>query len=414
VTINGEYDLAVPVSRRLSGQPTLPPTPEEGRLLKVAFLVSRLDRGGTERQLIVLARGLRERGHSVVVLVFYPDGALEGELRDAGVRVRVLHKRGRWDLAGFLLGLRRVVREERPDVLHGYLDVPNVLALGARGTVRGQRWVGGLRASKMDRRYCEPSERRTTALVSLALRALARSPDLLIANSRAGAEHATSVGAPRGRTVVIPNGIDTERLAPDREWGRRLRRQWGVADHERLIGLVARLDSLKDHRTFLEAAALLAEERGDLRFVCVGDGDPSYRRGLQEFARGLGLGDRLHWAGVQVDMRAGYNALDIACSSSISEGFPNVVGEAMACGVPCVVTNVGDSAFLLGQPAFTVEPRDPVAVADRVRAILDSDPASLERLRDELRERVVANFSVARLVERTERAMAELVGSVSL
>jgi glycosyltransferase involved in cell wall biosynthesis len=413
VTVSGGYDLAVASPRPLSGEPTPRRTVAAGRALKVAFLVSRLDRGGTERQLIVLARGLRERGHSVVVLVFYPGGALEGELHNAGVRVRVLHKRGRWDLARFLLDLRRVVREERPDVLHGYLDVPNTLALAARGTVDGLKVVWGLRASKIDRRCFGPLERRTTALVSFALRALARFPDLLIANSRTGAEHATSMGVPRGRTVVIPNGIDTERLSPDRESGRRLRRQWGVADDERLIGLVARLDPLKDHRTFLEAAARLAGERGDVRFVCVGDGEPALGRAMQELARGLGLGDRLHWAGVQFDMRAVYNALDIACSSSISEGFPNVVGEAMACGVPCVVTDVGDSAWLLGQPAFSVAARDPVAMADRIRAILDSDPASVERLRAEMRGRVAASFSVATLIDRTEQVMAELIGAGS-
>lgn len=405
--------LTVSASNRLPGEPVPHQTPP-GRALKIAFLVSRLNRGGTERQLIVLTRGLRERGHSVVVLVFYSGGALEAELRDVGVRVRVLHKRGRWDLARFGLDLRRVVHEERPDVLHGYLDVPNALALATRGAVDGLKVVWGLRASKVDVRCYEPSERRTTALVSLAVRVLARLPDLLIANSRAGAEHAASLGAPRGRMVVIPNGIDTERLAPDYDAGRRLRRQWGVADGERLIGLVARLDPVKDHGTFLKAAARLAgEQGGDLRFVCVGDGDPAYGQEMQELARRLGLGARLRWAGVQIDMRAVYNALDVVCSSSTSEGFPNVIGEAMACGVPCVVTDVGDSAWLLGQPAFTIAPRDPIAMADRVRTILDRDPASLERLRAELRERVAANFSVATLIERTERAMAELVGSVS-
>jgi len=410
MTIGGGYDLAVAASHPGESMPHRTPT---GRALRIAFLVSRLDRGGTERQLIVLARGLRERGHSVVVLVFYPGGALEGELCDAGVRVRVLHKRGRWDLARFLLDLRRVVREERPDVLNGYLDVPNALALAARGTVRGLKVVWGLRASKVDMRCYEPSERRTTALVSLALRALAGFPDLLIANSRAGAEHAASMGAPRRRTVVIPNGIDILRLAPDRDAGRRLRRQWGVARGERLVGLVARLDPVKDHRTFLEAAARLAAERDDVRFVCVGDGDPAYGREMQELTRVLGVGDRLHWAGVQLDMRAVYNALDVACSSSTSEGFPNVVGEAMACGVPCVVTDVGDSGWLLGQPAFTVAPRDPVAMANRVRAVLDRDPVSLERLRTDVRQRVTANFSVTTLIDRTERVMTELVGSVA-
>ncbi len=105
---------------------------------------------------------------------------------------------------------------------------------------------------------------------------------------------------------------------------------------------------MKDHVTFLRAAAQIAKGSNALRFVCVGDGPSGYRRELQGRARGLGLTDRFVWAGKRTDMPAVYNALDILCQSSASEGFPNVIAETMACGVPCVATDVGDSARIVG------------------------------------------------------------------
>ena len=117
-----------------------------------------------------------------------------------------------------------------------------------------------------------------------------------------------------------------------------------MLEDEKLIGRIARLAPDKGYPIFLEAAALLSKERKDVRFVIAGAGPESYRRQLQLLSQELGLAERLIWAGARPDMPAVYNALDILCSSSDSEGFGLTVAEAMACGVPCVATDVGDSA----------------------------------------------------------------------
>src|SRR5688572_8078711 len=266
---------------------------------------------------------------------FTPNGPLEADLRAAGVRVRSLDKRGRWDVTAFLTRLLSVIREERLEVLHGYLGVPNIVASVMRPALPRIKVVWGERASKMDLSHYDWLSRASSRLA----RTLSRFPDLIIVNSRAGFEHAVRSGYPRDHVVVIPNGIDTQRFAPDPVAGRRLRQEWHVGDDERLIGLVGRLDPVKDHRTFLTAAATLMTQHKNLRFACVGDGDQRYSRAMRDTARELGLGESITWAGARSDMTAVYNALDIACSSSESEGFPNVVGEAMACGIPCVVTD---------------------------------------------------------------------------
>src|SRR4051794_30732387 len=115
--------------------------------MKIAFLIRSLNHGGAERQLVVLARGLHECGHRVVVVVFYPHGPLEAELRAAGIAVHALHKLGRWDVLGFLLRFIRLVREEQPDILHGYLGTPNVITALLKPILRDVRVVWGLRAA---------------------------------------------------------------------------------------------------------------------------------------------------------------------------------------------------------------------------------------------------------------------------
>ena len=207
----------------------------------------------------------------------------------------------------------------------------------------------------------------------------------------------------------MPNGIDTLRFRPDREAGARVRAEWGIGDDESLIGLVGRLDPMKGHACFLQAAALLCARRSGMRFVCVGDGPEHYRESLRALAGQLGLGDRLIWAGTRTDMPAVYNALDMAVSASAyGEGLPNMLGEAMACGTPCVVTRVGDSAWVVGETGVVVPPEDPAALADAWATMLrriEEERAGLSRA---ARLRIEQNLSVEALVRNTLAELAAL------
>src|SRR5262249_55975595 len=156
--------------------------------------------------------------------------------------------------------------------------------------------------------------------------------------------NAAARGFPIDRVAVVPNGIDTDAMRPDAAAGRAQRRQWELPDSAFVIGCVARLDPMKDHTTLINAAAAFARANSDARFVCAGNGSPSYRDALTRLAGSLGLADRMRWVGEIDDVKAAYNAFDIATlPSAFGEGFPNVVGEAMACGVPVVATDVGDA-----------------------------------------------------------------------
>ena len=254
--------------------------------MKVIFLSRSLGRGGAERQLVTLVKGLRGRDIDARIALFYRAGGLDDEAQNAGVPLIYLGKSGRWDLVGFLLRLGAMVRRERPQILHGYLPVPNILAALAKPLISHLRVVWGVRASNLDPSFYDRLSRLSYGLE----RRLSGIPDLIISNSHAGRDHAIARGFPAERTVVVPNGIDVARFKPDPEAGAKIRRNWGIGQKEKVVGLVGRHDPMKDHGTFLEAAAILAEQRQDIRFACVGGG-PLGRGAAAALARVQPVGD---------------------------------------------------------------------------------------------------------------------------
>ena len=367
----------------------------------IVMLTRRLDIGGAERQLVELAKGLHAAGWHVIVATFYKGGALASSLRESGVEIVALDKKSRWDVFGFAWRLVALVRRSKPQVLHAYLSTANVLATLLRPFFGRVRIVWGVRSSNMDLRNYD----WLAALESRIARTLSRHADLIIANSEAGRAYHAAEGYPAANMVVVPNGVDMDKFAPNGEARVRVREQWGVAPQHVLVGHVARLDPMKDHRNFLKAAAAVAAARPTARFVCVGDGPAAYRDVLHAEARALGLDGKLVWAGARHDMPDVYNALDLLVSpSAYGEGFPNTIVEAMATGVPCVVTDVGDSAAIVGSLGWICPPGNTAALAAAMRTAIETLPCDAARIR----AHVAASYSSAILLERTLARLAPL------
>jgi glycosyltransferase involved in cell wall biosynthesis len=372
---------------------------------KIVFLTRSLDIGGAERQIIELAAGLHRTGWDVKVVTFYGGGALETRLNDAGLTSTCLEKGSRWDVLGFGLRLLRLLKREEPHIVHGYLDVPNVVIAALRWLLPRTRIVWGVRASNMDVGATDLLARVESWLGIL----LSRLPDLIICNSHAGHAHHARRGYFAKRMVVVPNGIDIQRFRPNAEARAELRAEWGITQEQKLVGLVGRLSPMKDHLNFLNAAARIAAQRPDARFVCVGDGPADYREMLERTASGLGLDGALIWAGARLDVWRVYNALDISVSSSsFGEGFSNTIAEAMATGVPCVVTDVGDSANVVGDLGWVCPPNDSDALADSILRALRTLPTDPARIR----QRIAANYSSAELLRRTADHLSKLLEPV--
>jgi glycosyltransferase involved in cell wall biosynthesis len=375
-------------------------------MIRVMFINRRFERGGAERQLIELTKNLDKSRFHVCVTTFYDGGALYPQIQTVpGVSLVNLHKRGRWDTVCFLRRFWLAARKFRPQIIVGYMTVANVLSL-AIGRLCGAKVAWAMRNSNLDMR-------RYDWLSRISFRAeclLARRADLVMFNSQAGRDHYIKCGFPKMSGVVIPNGIDVDYFKSDRENRRRVRLEWGVQDENPLIGMVARLDPMKDHDTFLAAAAELAKKRDDVRFVCVGDGAPSRQAELVARVEQLGLGKQIVFVTGRDDMPSVYNALDVmTLSSAYGEGFPNVIGEAMACGVPCVVTDVGDAAAVVGETGLVVSPRDPAQLAEKWKEMLERVNKQREAMSEAARRRIVENFSTKALSARTELVLKGLI-----
>jgi glycosyltransferase involved in cell wall biosynthesis len=367
--------------------------------LKILLLTPSLEVGGAERQLVSLAGCLDNREHTVHMALFRKHGALLEELSEAVV-THDLRKQGRFDFFGFMIRLRKLVKDVKPDVIYSFLGVPNLATAllklsGVRVPV-----VWSVRASDVDLTQYDWLSRVCGSLEAI----FSPLADHIVINSVAGREHFIKQGFSHKALTVVYNGIDSVRFKPDIFSGTPLRQQCCFEKEDILVGIVARLDPMKDHETFLRAARLAKDRDPDLRFVGVGDGP--LRGRLEDLSRQLGLCHDLVWAGAHSDMPAVYNALDILCLSSITEGFPNVLGEAMSCGVPCVATDVGDAAHIVGDTGLVVPKRNPEALAEAMVRMA-------RRVRNgevpDTRTRIVERFSQERMVLETEKILLEVV-----
>jgi len=380
--------------------------------LRILLVTGTLGYGGAERQLILLARTAAARGHHVVVLVYKDTREMEPELSGSGVTLRSLNTNWRKQVVRFFPRLARVLRDERPDIVYAFLPHATVPISLLGKLARPAKVMIGVRASRLER-----SQYVWETRVLLRLEGpMSRLTDQIVCNSYAGARDAVRRGFPPSKIAVIPNGIDTLRFRPDPARRRAFRQELGVSDDETLIGVVGRLHPMKDHPTFLAAAAKLTADDADtsrggrnMRFLCVGAGPAEYLNSLVDQAVRLGLGeDRIMFLDARADVQDVYPGLDLLVSSSSSgEGVSNVLLEAMACGVPCVGTDVGDTKRILPTGLCEVVPKeDPALLAAACRRVLDGAGPEVS---SELRQHVMESYSAERMTSVTLSVMRSLL-----
>lgn len=365
--------------------------------LRVVHVITGLGQGGAESVLWRLATFPGQEVEHIVVSLT-DDGIYGERLRAAGVTVHALGMpRGRITLGGFM-ALRRLIAGARPDAVQTWMyhaDLIGGLAARLAG-VRAVAW--GIRNSGAHLERSSRSARmvlRACALLSGVL------PGVIVCAAQDAAERHAAKGYRRDRMVVISNGYDLSRYAPDAAARARVRAQWGLDGDVPVIGCVARWDPLKDHANLLRAVAALVRDGRDagLRCVLVGRGMTIDNPELMALVDKLGLRERLVLAGPSDDVPAVMNGLDLHVLSSCAEGFPNVVAEAMACGVYCVVTDVGDAAYIVGDTGVVVPPEQPEALARGIEtALRDVASRGQGRAGEAGRARVLANFDLARMV----------------
>ncbi len=255
--------------------------------IRVVFLIRSLFYGGAERQLLTLVRGMNKDAFDIFILHFYRGGELETEFLKAGIPVISLEKRSRWDIVPFFSKLFKLIRELQPEILHSYLSMSNILAVMVKGIVGNVKVIYGVRHAFMDLTKYD----LLTRLVYKMEMWLSYFADLIIVNSYAGKNNHIRNGFASRKMMVIPNGIDTGQYYPSPAQGREMRDRFGISHNVPMVGLVGRLDPVKDHATFIKAAAEVLLKKPDVKFISVGDGDAAYRASMQNLLQDLGISD---------------------------------------------------------------------------------------------------------------------------
>jgi len=371
--------------------------------LKVVHLISGLTIGGTELQLFRLLTHMDQSLIRNSVISLIPGGAVADWLREAGIPVYSLGmKSGRPNIIG-LLKLFWILRSERPQILQTWLYHADLMGVIGAYLAHIPRLVWNIRCSDKDERY----NRGLRGGVVKILSYMSRLPDAVIVNSNAGRVLHESLGYKPRRWLKIPNGIDLESFYPNLEAKKSVRNELGLSEDTILIGLVARWDPLKDHATFIHAAQIVINsDHHNVQFVLVGYGvsknNIEFRTLIDRIGKnysknpekGRLLINKLHALDERKDISRLTAALDIATCSSTGEGFPNVIGEAMASGVPVVSTDVGDVRELIGNAGRVVNRSNPQEMAGAWLELLDLDSNKLRKIGDQARDWIVSNNDI--------------------
>ena len=373
--------------------------------MKVLHVITGLGDGGAEAVLHRLITHDPHDEHQVVSLTGL--GKYGPLLAERGVAVTALNMpRGRLTWAG-VRGLWRAVRQARPDVIQTWMYHADLLG-GVAGRLAGVPVVWGVHNTTL-----EPGRSsRGTIIVARACGWLSRwAPRRIVVCAQAAVGVHAALGYDRARMVVIPNGYDLARFRPDGEARARLRREWAVPDDVPLLGMVARFDPYKDHPNLIAALGRLRQAGHVFRTVLVGTGVDAGNAALAQAVRSAGLHEEVRLLGPRADIPAVMNALDVHVLSSSAEAFPNVLAEAMACGTPCVTTDVGDAVAIVGETGWVAPPRDAAALAGALEQALHAwRDAPVWRARQRAcRQRIEQRCSIEAMVQRYRSVWEEAV-----
>lgn len=366
--------------------------------LRVLHVITGLGVGGAETMLANLVRTSPPDRATSIVVSLTDLGEIGGELRSEGHRVETLGmRRGVPDPRG-TVRLARLIRELRPDVVQTWMHHADLLGGLAARLAGSPPVIWGIRQSNFD---IAQGSRRSQVWTARVAGALSRTlPAKILSCSTVAAEAHEAMGYDASRVVVIPNGFDTDRYRPDASAPQAMRNELGLDPHTPIVGLAARSDPQKDHRRFVLAARAIADAT-PAHFVLCGDGITHDNAELRGWIADASMTDRFHLLGVRRDMPRVHAAFDVAVSASAyREGFPNAIGEAMASGVVCVVTDVGDSAELVGDAGRVVAPAAPEALAGAVIDILRLPAPERVTLGLAARQRIVERYSLPAIVDR--------------
>jgi glycosyltransferase involved in cell wall biosynthesis len=358
----------------------------------IAHLIVGLNDGGAEAALFRLCVG--DSLHKHIVISMMDEGKYGVKLEQAGVKVYCLGMpRGRIRLLG-VFDLCRILRRVQPDVLQTWMYHADLLGTLVARVSGVKKLCWGLHHANLN----ADAVRLKTSWIARACAWLSSwGPDSIVSCSHVAAEVHSEIGYAKDKFTVVPNGVDLSRFAPDPELKQNMKKMWTYGQSDFLIGMVARFDPQKDHANFINALGVLKRQGHPIRCLLIGPGMDATNHELVTWLSAQKLDDEVMLLGSREDIPSLMNGIDLHVLSSYSEAAPNVLIEAMACGTPCLCTEVGDMPFIVGETGWVVPPKNPDALA---AALLDAltlyrdQPSEWAKKQTDVRARALSHFSL--------------------
>jgi glycosyltransferase involved in cell wall biosynthesis len=376
--------------------------------IRLVHIINDVSIGGAEMMLYKLLSQMDRERFDPIVVALRNRGQLHRRIEALDVPVYNVAMRLGIPTPTSCWRLVRLMRRLKPDLIQGWMYHGSLAALVGGAFARGSvPVVWNIRQSLNKLNY----EKRATAAIIRFLAYLSKRPAKIIYNSRIAAAQHGAIGYEMQDSLVIPNGFMTTLFTPSQEARNSVRVELGIPDETLLIGRVSRYHPAKDHANFLHAAALLLKTHPDVQFVLCGDGVNWVNPVLCKLIDDLKLGERVHLLDQRQDMPRLTAALDIATSSSCgAESFPNVIGEAMSCGVPCVATDVSDLLWIIGETGRVVPPRNAQALSNAMKELVELGAEGREKLGQAARERVLKHFPLEDIYSLYEALYHDVLG----
>lgn len=373
--------------------------------MRAIHVIVGLATGGAEMMLKRLIESDPDAIPNTVVVSLTTLGVIGETLRAQGVRVYALDMSSAWDIPITLWRLVRLIRQYQPRIVQTWMYHADILGGLAARLAGSCVVVWGIRCTTISQGPLSI----TYWLVRLCAICSDIIPHRIICCAKSAKEVHIKLGYAAQKMTVIPNGYDFSTFDRYLNSRAKSRMEMGFGDDEIVIGVVGRFDPIKDFHNFVIAASIVARKRENVKFLMVGRNIEWSNHTLQEWIEGERLGKNFQLVGEQSNVPYFLSAMDIFClSSACGEGFPNVVAEAMAMRLPCVVTRVGDAADILGMDDFVVPVRDSISLSDALLRMCDLGPEVRRRLGESGANRVRAEYGIKNIRQRYEELYAEI------
>jgi glycosyltransferase involved in cell wall biosynthesis len=367
-------------------------------MFKLVLSIRSLNIGGAERQFIELIKNIDKKKFKVSVCTMYGGEQEEIVKNITDIEYINLEKKGRYDFIHFYKNYSRFLKKQKPDVIYSFLGEMNFFSLLCK--TKQSKIIWGFRASNMDlKQYGKVSQ-----LLFFLQKIFSHKVDKIIANSKASIDFHKAAGFDMTKSCVIYNGIDTKKFYKNQIKRQELREKFSIDSSAIVIGIVARIDCMKGHLVFAEVAKKIFNQYQNIYFFAVGSGDDDIKKECNNI---LNNNKSFFWLGEQNSVEDYYNLFDIVVSASIfGEGFSNSIAEAMSCECTCVVTNVGESAYIVGESGIVARPKSVESLFEALNRAINCDFVSLGK---KSRQRILDNFSIQTMVEKTENEILKCV-----